>query len=183
MKKFFSAELKKSPQYNIAMTAAAEHLTALMAETFYGEKKVLQDAHPYVRALLAWHAIEEMEHRDVAFDVMRTVGEVPELTRKYALAFTTFGMITFTAYRANVMLKHDGFTPLQRAKMFRQGLPWLFGKKGVLRKMSSQYADWFKKDFHPSQHPIIAQYPVWIDTLEKTGDPIAAGDAFWQAAK
>ena len=183
MKKFFKSELQKSPQYNIAMTAAAEHLTALMAETFYGNKETLKDVHPYVRALLAWHAIEEMEHRDVAFDVMRTVGQVPEITRKYALVFTTFGMIGFTGYRANIMLKHDGFTALQRANMFRKGLPWLFGKKGVLKRMATPYMDWFKQDFHPSQHPIIAQYPVWINTLAQTNDPIAAGEAFWQAAK
>ena len=37
----FKFELEeRSPQYNIAMTAAAEHLTALMAETFYGKKKL-----------------------------------------------------------------------------------------------------------------------------------------------
>ena len=184
LNKVFKFELKyRSPQYNIAMTAAAEHLTALMAETFYGEKETLQDAHPYVRALFAWHAIEEMEHRDVAFDVMQQVGNVPEVTRKMALVLTTGLMFGFTLYRANVMLKCDGFNRTQRLKMNVRGLQWLFGKQGKLRKMQSQYRDWFKPDFHPSQHPIIAQYDVWIDTLAQTGDPIQAGEAFWQAGK
>ena len=184
LNKVFKFELKyRSPQYNIAMTAAAEHLTALMAETFYGEKDTLQDAHPYVRALFAWHAIEEMEHRDVAFDVMQQVGNVPEVTRKMALVLTTGLMFGFTLYRANVMLKCDGFNRTQRLKMNVRGLQWLFGKQGKLRKMQSQYRDWFKPDFHPSQHPIIAQYDVWLDTLAQTGDPIQAGEAFWQAGK
>ena len=40
LKKIFKFELtKRSPQYNIAMTAAAEHLTALMAHTFYNYKE------------------------------------------------------------------------------------------------------------------------------------------------
>ena len=184
LNKVFKFELKyRSPQYNIAMTAAAEHLTALMAETFYGEKDTLQDAHPYIRALFAWHAIEEMEHRDVAFDVMQQVGNVPEVTRKMALVLTTGLMFGFTLYRANVMLRCDGFNRTQRLKMNVRGLQWLFGKQGKLRKMQSQYRDWFKPDFHPSQHPIIAQYDVWLETLAQTGDPIQAGEAFWQAGK
>lgn len=171
----------RSAQYNIAMTAAAEHLTALMAETFFSKKSTLANTDPYVRALFAWHAIEEMEHRDVAFDVMKQVGEVPESTRAFALAFTTFMMFGFTLYRTNVMLKHDGFNRLDRIKLARKGLPWFFGKKGTLSRMKSQYLDWFKKDFHPSQHTVIRQYQVWVDTLEKTNDPIAAGEAFWAA--
>ena len=154
-----------------------------MAETFYSHKETLRDAHPYVRALFAWHAIEEMEHRDVAFDVMKQVGNVPESTRKFVLAWTTALMFGFTLYRANVMLKHDGFSSLQRLQMNIRGLPWFFGRKGTLTKMSKQYRDWFKKDFHPSQHPVIVQYDVWVKTLQQTGDPIQAGEAFWQAAK
>ncbi|WP_168526564.1 metal-dependent hydrolase [Acinetobacter sp. A3] len=184
LNKIFKFELKyRSPQYNIAMTAAAEHLTALMAETFYGEKDTLKDAHPYVRALFAWHAIEEMEHRDVAFDVMQQVGNVPEVTRKMALVLTTGLMFGFTLYRANVMLRYDGFSRIQRLKMNARGLQWLLGKNGKLRKMKPQFQDWFKPDFHPSQHPIIAQYDVWLHTLAETNDPIQAGEAFWQAAK
>ena len=184
LNKIFKFELtKRSPQYNIAMTAAAEHLTALMAETFFSQKQTLQDAHPYVRALFAWHAIEEMEHRDVAFDVMKQVGHVPETTRKFALAFSTVIMLGFTTYRADVMLKHDGFNRVERLQMMTKGLPWFFGKKGILSRMRQQYLDWFNPNFHPSQHPVIAQYDVWVNTLAETSDPIAAGEAFWQAAQ
>ncbi|MCJ8146146.1 metal-dependent hydrolase [Acinetobacter sp. A3.8] len=182
LKKIFKFELtKRSPQYNIAMTAAAEHLTALMAHTFYNYKETLEDAHPYARALFAWHSIEEMEHRDVAFDVMKQVGEVPETTRKFALAFTTVMMFGFTMYRANIMLDHDGFSRRERFNMFRKGLPWFFGKQGIMTRMRSEYFDWFKKDFHPNQHPVIHQYDVWLKVYEETGDPIKAGHAFWQA--
>ncbi len=184
LNKIFNYDLKhRSPQFNIAITAAAEHLTALMAETFYGQKQTLKDAHPFVRALLAWHAIEEMEHRDVAFDVMKNVAKTPEFTRRATLVSTTILMFSFTVYRANVMLKHDGFSLLQRLQMNLKSLPWFFGPKGTLTRMGKQYRDWFKKDFHPSQHPVIAQYDVWINTLNETGDPIQTGEAFWQAAK
>ena len=173
----------RSPQYNIAITAASEHLTALMAETFYSKKETLQDVHAYVRALFAWHAIEEMEHRDVAFDVMKQVGDVPERTRKFALAFTTVLMLGFTTYRANVMLKYDGFNIVDRLLLNARGLPWFIGRKGMLTKMRKPYSSWFDADFHPSQHSIIAQYDVWVKTLEETNDPIQAGEAFWQAGK
>ena len=141
----------------------------------------MAEAHPYVRALFAWHAIEEMEHRDVAFDVMQQVGDVPEFTRNSALVMTSALMFCFTMYRTNVMLKHDGFDWKQRMSMIGKGMPWLFGRKGMLTAKRQQYNDWFKKDFHPNQHPVIRQYDVWVDTLAKTNDPIAAGEAFWQA--
>ena len=48
--------------------------------------------------------------------------------------------------------------------------------------MREQYLDWFKPDFHPSQHPVIRQYQVWVDVLAETNDPIQAGEAFWKAA-
>ncbi|WP_151745905.1 metal-dependent hydrolase [Acinetobacter soli] len=182
LKKIFRFELtRRSKQYNIAMTAAAEHLTALMADTFYRKKATLENVHPYVRALLAWHAIEEMEHRDVAFDVMKQVGEVPETTRKLALVITTLLMSGFTMYRANVMLRCDGFTARERLQLFRRGLPWFIGPNGILTAMKQPYKDWFKADFHPSQHAVIHQYEVWVKTFEATRDPIVAGQAFWEA--
>ena len=184
LNKIFKFELsKRSPEYNIAMTASAEHLTALMAETFCSQKSVLESAHPYVRALFIWHAIEEMEHRDVAFDVMKDVAKVDESLKKFTLVWTSGLMLGFTLYRANVMLKHDGFSFTERLKLNMKGLPWFFGKNGTLTRMSKPYRDWFKKDFHPSQHPIVQNYDLWLKTYEETNDPIQAAEVFWQAAK
>ncbi len=102
-----------------------------------------------MRALFAWHAIEEMEHRDVAFDVMKQVGHVPEATRLFALAFTTVMMFGFTTYRADVMLKHDGFNRIQRLQMMRKGLPWFFGKKGYCHGCVVNISIGLRKTFIP----------------------------------
>jgi predicted metal-dependent hydrolase len=176
--------LEKMPaKFNIALTAAYEHLTALMAETFFSDQNTMREVHPYVRSLFAWHAVEEMEHRDVAFDVMRDVAKVDENSRRAILVLATALMMYYTLYRANHMLKVDGYSAIKRAKLFAKGLPWFLGRKGKLTVMRHAYMDWFKKDFHPSQHPIIANYGVWVATLAATNDPIAAGDALWQAAR
>ena len=182
LKKIFRFELKnRSAQYNIAMTAAAEHLTALMADTFYSKKETLAEADPFVRALFAWHAIEEMEHKDVAYDVMQDVAKVDYRTRAYALALIGVMMPTFTLIRANMMLKTDGFSRRERLRMLRDGLPWLIGRQGMLTPLRKPFMSWFKRDFHPNDHAVVHNYPVWLKVFEETGDALKAGEAFWQA--
>lgn len=180
----FKHALRRYPKsFNIAITAACEHLTALMASTFFSSKVTMQEAHPYIRSLFAWHSIEEMEHRDVAFDVMQTVAHTSNASKNIALALVTLMMFGFTMQRTNGLLKADGFTKAQRLILFKDGLPWLLGKQGILTAKKQEYMDWYHADFHPSQHAVIAQYDVWIDILLKTHDPIAAGEAFWDAAE
>ena len=60
----------------IAATAAAEHYTGLLGETALEHevtRKILfgQEA---VEPLICWHALEELEHKNVAFDVMVAAG-------------------------------------------------------------------------------------------------------------
>ncbi|OTG80026.1 metal-dependent hydrolase [Acinetobacter sp. ANC 4648] len=178
----FGHALKHYPkQYNIAITAACEHLTALMAETFFSQKVTLAEAHPFIRALFAWHSIEEMEHRDVAYDVMTQVGHTPNTVRYVALVLVSLLMFYFTMQRTQGLLKQDGFSRIERLQLMRKGLPWFIGRTGILTRMKPKYLDWYKPEFHPSQHTIIHQYQTWVDTLAETHDPIKAGDAFWNA--
>jgi predicted metal-dependent hydrolase len=59
-------------QLRLAVTVAAEHFTATLARGGLVED-VFAGAHPTMRALLMWHACEEIEHKAVAFDVLREV--------------------------------------------------------------------------------------------------------------
>ncbi|MEC7121241.1 MAG: metal-dependent hydrolase [Pseudomonadota bacterium] len=177
-----NSDLKtKSPELNLAMTAAAEHITALMAECFFAQRHTLAKAHPNMRAMLAWHAIEEMEHKAVVFDVLRDVANVNYATRAYALALIGVMMPTFTLMRANMMLKADGFSRKQRFNMLRQHLPWIIGKNGMLTPMRKPFMSWFRRDFHPNDHAVVHNYPVWLSVFEQTGDARQAGEAFWAA--
>ncbi len=181
---FMNFMLKYYPaKFNLAYTAACEHVTALMAEGFFGDKAVMAEAHPHIRALLAWHSIEEMEHKAVAFDVMKDVANVSEPMRVFSMYFLTVLFATFSFIDTDRFLKADGFSLSERLKMYRKGLPWMYGKEGVLRKLTASWKAYLKKDFHPWQIPVVENYQTWLDVYAETNDPLAAGEAFYQAAK
>lgn len=73
--------LPRLRHFFLGFTVAAEHFTATWAEHILGRPEsqaMMYDAE--IRNLLNWHALEELEHKSVAFDVYRAVG-VPESTR------------------------------------------------------------------------------------------------------
>jgi hypothetical protein len=76
---FETIERVSPPKLRLAVTVALEHYTAIMAEDAL-EHGLLDRAHASMRPLLAWHAAEEIEHKAVAFDVLKSVDD------SYALA-------------------------------------------------------------------------------------------------
>lgn len=64
---------KHSPApLSLSVTVALEHFTAILAEDALAEgASLLEHAEPEMRRLLEWHALEELEHKSVAFDVLR----------------------------------------------------------------------------------------------------------------
>jgi predicted metal-dependent hydrolase len=60
---------------NLAVVAALEHYTATLAETLLREPEARAAiGHDGARHLFLWHALEEAEHKAVAFDVYRHRG-------------------------------------------------------------------------------------------------------------
>ena len=62
-----------SPHQQLAVTCALEHFTAMLAEQL-GDPHQRGRIHPSVHPLWMWHAMEESEHKAVAFDVYREAG-------------------------------------------------------------------------------------------------------------
>src|SRR5438128_10164345 len=81
------------PISNLAATAALEHFTATLAELLLSSEETRalfgQDD---VKHLFLWHALEESEHKAVAFDVYKAVGG-SERTRVWTMNLITFGFV------------------------------------------------------------------------------------------
>jgi len=72
---YWVRERIQSKKVNLAFTAALEHYTATLAELLLSDeaaREAVGTAGP--RDILTWHALEESEHKAVAFDVYKAVG-------------------------------------------------------------------------------------------------------------
>jgi predicted metal-dependent hydrolase len=166
-----------SPAYNLAMTAASEHMTAIMAHTFF-DRGTLDKADPRLRAMYAWHAVEEIEHKAVAFDVLREAAGAGYGLRLLAMLHVTllFPIETFLIMR--YMFRADGFSFLQRAGLWLKGFWWMYRPGGVFMNatMLRHYFAWYRPGFHPWQNGRMEHHRRWIELFTRTGDPVAAGE-------
>lgn len=137
-----------SPERRLAATVAMEHFTAIMADAVLRDPQWLAGATPEMRRLWRWHALEETEHKAVAFDVfMQVCGDRRMLRR--AMRQSTFFFLRDVTRGTLHMLRRDGqLTPT----VWWQGMRWLWGRGGFLRHLLGVYRDFYAEDFHPWQH-------------------------------
>jgi predicted metal-dependent hydrolase len=134
------------PALSLATTAACEHFTALLAEDVLSSD-ILDRAHPSMRALLLWHACEEIEHRAVAFDVLRQVNPSYPL-RIAGLAMATILLSGFWTLATVTLLRED--------KSLEPGR--LRGDWKIAREQGREHGvfvrgilEYLRPGFHPSQ--------------------------------
>lgn len=139
---------RRTPRFSLAATAAIEHLTALLARQILSDPvRRTADMHPAMARLWRWHALEEAEHKSVAFDVLMQVA--PSRPRRVvAMAMNSFGLAIEIFDRMVYMLWKDGL--LFKSETWSTGLRFLFGEGGLLRGMGRDYRSWYRKDFHPN---------------------------------
>ncbi len=139
-------EARTPAKLRLAVTAASEHFTAIMAAGAFNGG-MFDAADPRMQQLLAWHAAEEIEHKAVAFDVLRTVDPSYAL-RIAGLVMATLLLGGFWIAAATVLLRQDGITWREAVKRMRR----LRTRDPIVRRVFGRgIREYLRRDFHPSQ--------------------------------
>lgn len=135
-----------TPELRLAVTAAAEHYTATLAKGALGTG-LFDDADPTMAALLRWHAVEEVEHKSVAFDVLEHVN--PSHRLRVAGMILASALLALFGISATAMLLRQDRIPLSRIVREVRGLgdhnP--FGQ----HVFGSAIRGYVRRGFHPDQ--------------------------------
>ena len=134
------------PALRLSATAACEHFTAIMAENALS-RGILDRAHPAMRALFLWHAAEEIEHRAVAFDVLRRVSPSYGL-RVAGMAVSATLLAGFWAAATLTLLLQERDVPRARLREDWRAARATRRQRAVFLPGIREY---LRPGFHPSQ--------------------------------
>ena len=153
-------ERVQSERFNLAVTAALEHYTATLAETLltYPEARG-EIGHEGVRHLLMWHALEESEHKAVAFDVYRAVGG-SERMRKAAMWVVHVNFVLETGVWTLISLAMDPDARRHPLRVLR-GLGRLWRSPFTSRRTIDQLFQYHRQGFHPNDRDTTALIAEW----------------------
>jgi predicted metal-dependent hydrolase len=130
----------------LAKTICLEHFTAIMAHAILKNNlEIVQDMQPRIKAIWVWHAIEETEHKAVAFNVYQWVGG-------------GYGMRAITMFQASreimmrIRKRTKYFLKVDNEWNFKNrwtGFKLRWGKKGIFSSSLRHYFKFFRPGFHP----------------------------------
>lgn len=142
----------------LAITCALEHFTAIMAHQILTNPDATEGMHPQFKQMWRWHAIEETEHKAVAYDVYQEAVGSYWLRVHTMLIVTVMFCLRTSLYQA-IFLWKDG--QLFNPKTWWNGFKYYFRKPGLVPSIWRDYLDYFRRDFHPWMHDnreLLAQW-------------------------
>ena len=149
------------PKIQLAITCAFEHFTALLGGYILRHPEVLATLDEDAAKLWVWHAIEEIEHRAVAFDVYQAVYGDDKIRRMIMRSVTT-GFASLTLYSATRLFLQDKKKSLPKVGGNIFGF-YLLGK--MFLQLAPEYLAYFKTDFHPSEIDYTKLVSDWKQRL------------------
>ena len=146
----------------LSITAALEHYTATLAEVLLSDPQAQADLPGEIGNLLRWHALEESEHKAVAFDVYEKV------SGNYLIRTATMRVVTVLFLLAIVVATRHSMRrdPAARDRAARQASRKRLRTSPFLsKKVRSRLADYNRRGFHPDDHDTDALLAKWREEL------------------
>jgi len=156
------AQRRLPPIIQLSVTCALEHFTAILGEQLLTEPRHQAAIHSSVRPLWTWHAMEESEHKSVAFDVFRAVGGRYPI--RVGTMLVTSVIFIAVASEVHVRLVYEA-GELYKPKQWLKTFGFFWGKPGLFRKLVLPYLDYFRPDFHPSNRDTDELLASWEQRL------------------
>lgn len=155
----------------LAVTAALEHYTAALAETLLTDERaqaLLGETE--VRSMLLWHALEESEHKAVAFDVYRAAGG-SEARRIWTMRWITFSFLSGVVGHTLASLLGDraAYHPARLGRSIAALRHSPFLTPAVLRRIRA----YNKRGFHPDDNDNTELLARWTAELFGTEGQLA----------
>jgi predicted metal-dependent hydrolase len=161
---FRTRERLASLRLHLGFTAALEHYTATLAEMLLSDEDARNEiGHEGVRSLLLWHALEESEHKAVAFDVFRSVGGT-ERMRMATMWLTHLTFVLETSLWTAISLSKD---PVARRHPLRvMKSVWRLRRSPFARPTAvRQLLQYTRRGFHPNQRDTTELISMWREKL------------------
>lgn len=136
---------------DLAATMALEHYTAMMAHEFLANPGHFRTADPEAARMWRWHAIEEIEHKAVAYDTWLHATRDWSRWKRWKLKSLLMLIVTwrFLSHRVRDtlhLMAQDGPTGVRaKARLAR----YLLVSPGILRRIVPDWIAYFLPGFHP----------------------------------
>ena len=157
IEKFVKGELDfaktRGTMQQLAITIALEHFTAIMAHAILSDPRQLEGASEENQRMWRWHAMEEIEHKGVAFDTyLAATKKWPPLRRwlmrSIVMAISTVLFMAEIIIGCRAFFRQDGInTPRTWLRLFH----YAFVKPGLMRHVLRDYFSFYRPGFHPWQ--------------------------------
>ena len=153
----------RGPMGMLISTIALEHFTAMMADAHARHRNLFENVDPNIERMWRWHAMEETEHKAVAYDVYlhatRDWSPLKRyLRRTIAMAIITVLFTRNIARYAARLLQADGYAPKQALKAVND---YVWRKPGLFSRGWRTYFAWYRPGFHPWDHDNRALVADW----------------------
>jgi predicted metal-dependent hydrolase len=158
---------------DLASTMALEHFTAIIAHELLANPRHLAGADPISADLWRWHAVEEIEHKGVAYDTwLLATKHWPRFKRwrvkALIMLLVTRNFIEHRTAGALELLRQDGLTGWKT----KARLNWaLWGQPGIFRKVGSAWLKYFLLGFHPWNEDDRELIKDWDATYDYRQEP------------